>query len=488
MECQICVIEMKGVKRAPLKCMYCDFVSCLECCKKYILEQPVPQCMNAKSVCSREWTRKFLVDNFPHHFLNTQYKKHRENVLLQQERALFVETQPYVINQVETEKVFTEMSKINQQITALNKIYGSHLRTYRNLCQRSIHERQTYTRCCPKDGCKGFLTQQWKCGICETKFCRHCHQETSQRQQTGDDPETDPATDPTTDPAPLETQTPNTQTPNINSSIESKNEFIEQTESTLTDPTTPPQHICNPDDVETAKMLEKNTKPCPNCSMGIFKIDGCNQMFCTNCNTAFDWVTRKIMNGNNIHNPHYFEWLRNRETSEHPTDPPLPEANNACANEGITNETSLSLLRIRKFKPNLTEYQRVEIQEMVSICRKILHIREVVMPMYVYNYIERNRQVRISFMRNKMTEIEFKRQVQQNDKKYSKSQEIYNVYQFLINAASDIILRYLDSLQKNNETSNTMKEIETIVNYANDCFLEISKTYKSKRIVISNGL
>jgi len=486
MECQICVIEMKGVKRAPLKCMYCDFVSCLECCKKYILEQPVPQCMNAKSICSREWTRKFLVDNFPHHFLNTQYKKHRENVLLQQERALFVETQPYVINQVETEKVFTEMSKINQQITALNKIYGSHLRTYRNLCQRSIHERQTYTRCCPKDGCKGFLTQQWKCGICETKYCRHCHQETSQRQQTGDDPATDSATDTTTDPT--------TQISNINSSIESKNEFIDESSinnANTTNITTTPQHICNPDDVETAKMLEKNTKPCPNCSMGIFKIDGCNQMFCTNCNTAFDWVTRKIMNGNNIHNPHYFEWLRNRETSEHATDTPLPGANNnnnACANEGVTNETSLSLLRIRKFKSNLTEFQRVEIQDMVSICRKILHIREVVMPMYVYNYIERNRQVRISFMRNKMTEIEFKKQVQQNDKKYSKSQEIYNVYQFLINAASDIILRYLDSLQKNNETSNTMKEIETIVNYANDCFLEISKTYKSKRIIISNGL
>lgn len=488
MECQICVIEMKGVKRAPLKCMYCDFVSCLECCKKYILEQPTTQCMNAKSVCSREWTRKFLVDNFPHHFLNTQYKKHRENVLLQQERALFVETQPYVINQIETEKVFTEMSKIHHQISALNKIYSSHLTTYRNLCQRSVLDKQPYTRCCPKNGCNGFLIQHWKCGICETKFCKHCHQETNQRQQTPDtNPNTNPDTPPNTNPDtnPLKTPTLNTYPP-----IESKNVFIDTNEDNdgLAPPTTTTtQHTCNPDDVETAKMLEKNTKPCPNCSMGIFKIDGCNQMFCTNCNTAFDWVTRKIMNGNNIHNPHYFEWLRNRETSEH-ADDTAPGVNNTCVNEGVTNETSLSLLRIRKFKPNLTEVQRFEIHEMVTICRKILHIREVVMPMYVYNYMERNRQVRISFMRNKMTEIEFKKQVQQNDKKYSKSQEIYDVYQFLINAASDIVLRYLDSLQKNNETTNTMKEIETIVKYANDCFLEISKTYKSKQIIVSNGL
>jgi hypothetical protein len=513
MECQICVSQMKGVKRTPVKCMYCDFVACLECCKKYILEHSVPQCMNVKSVCSREWTRRFLVENFPHNFLNVQYKNHRENVLLEQERALFVETQPYVTNEIDKEKVFKEMSVVNERIAELNKVYSSLLSKYRGLYRKNIHERQVYTRCCPKNGCRGFLTQQWKCGICETKFCKHCHQELNHLQTTPEesntsihtdteshteshtDTDTEPHTDIYTEPhtntdteSHTDTYThtytePHTQEELKYSEEETKNEFI-YTNSVGT-------HICKEDDVETAKLLEKNTKPCPSCNMGIFKIDGCNQMFCTNCNTAFDWVTRNIMNGN-IHNPHYFEWIRRQEMSESANnDDYLPHTNNNphdCRNGGITNETSLSLLRIRRFGRNLTEAQNDEILEFVRVCRNILHIREVVMPMYIFNYAERNREIRILFMRNKITENEFKKHIQKNDKKYSKSQEIYHVFQFLVNSTSDIVLRYLDSLNRNIVTNNALKEVETIVEYANGCFTEISNVYRSKRITLTNTL
>jgi len=468
---------MKGVKRAPLKCMYCDFVACLECCKKYILENPIPQCMNIKSVCSREWTRKFLVESFPHNFLNIQYKTHRENILLEQERALFVETQPYVINEIEKEKVFDELTKVNSQIVQLNKVYGSLLARHRELYRKVTHERQCYTRCCPKNGCRGFLTQQWKCGICETKFCKSCHQPVDSNTETTVEPTEDSTGEPIED-----------------SLEEPRNEFIyTNEEGTSEEPlaqTAPTssriQHVCNQDDVETAKLLEKNTKPCPSCSMGIFKIDGCNQMFCTNCNTAFHWVTRNIMNVN-IHNPHYFEWIRNQAANEASGNINRP-ANNNCQNDGITNETSMSLLRIIRIERNITEAQKEEILEFVRVCRNILHIREVVMPQYLFNYAERNREIRILFMRNKITESEFKRYIQKNDKKHSKSQEIYHVYQFLVNSSSDIILRYLDSLKRKIVSNSAMKEVEAIVEYANKCFTEISNTYRSKRIFLPNNL
>ena len=66
-------------------------------------------------------------------------------------------------------------------------------------------------------------------------------------------------------------------------------------------------HECDEDMVKTAELLRKDTKSCPNCSEMIHKIEGCNQMFCTNCGTGFDWKTLRIVTGI-IHNPHYFEY------------------------------------------------------------------------------------------------------------------------------------------------------------------------------------
>jgi hypothetical protein len=72
-------------------------------------------------------------------------------------------------------------------------------------------------------------------------------------------------------------------------------------------------HECNADTLKTIQLIKKETKNCPKCKVSIHKIDGCDQMFCTKCKTAFSWRTGQLQTGH-IHNPHYFEWLRQRGT------------------------------------------------------------------------------------------------------------------------------------------------------------------------------
>ena len=105
---------------------------------------------------------------------------------------------------------------------------------------------------CPKNDCRGYITKDYECHICSSKFCPKCLAEIA------------------------------------------KNDF---------------SHKCKEEDIESLKEILESTKPCPKCSARIYKISGCSQMFCTSCHTAFDWNTGNIITGH-FHNPHYTEWVQ----------------------------------------------------------------------------------------------------------------------------------------------------------------------------------
>jgi len=145
-------------------------------------------------------------------------------------------------------------------------------------------ERVQILRGCPAEDCRGFLSVGGICGICDMKICLSCHE-----------------------------------------IIGKKGEAVEQVaelEFQITErqgPGAKRMHRCDPASVETAKLLQKETRPCPKCKALIFKTDGCDQMWCTQCQTPFSWNTGRVEEGR-VHNPHYYEWLRRTQGSL----PPVP--------------------------------------------------------------------------------------------------------------------------------------------------------------------
>jgi hypothetical protein len=69
------------------------------------------------------------------------------------------------------------------------------------------------------------------------------------------------------------------------------------------------KHICNPDDIKSVNEIKKTSKNCPTCLISISKIEGCDQMFCTECHTPFSYNTGKRIEREFFHNPHYTEFL-----------------------------------------------------------------------------------------------------------------------------------------------------------------------------------
>ena len=92
--------------------------------------------------------------------------------------------------------------------------------------------------------------------------------------------------------------------------------------------------LADPDTKATAELLSKDTKPCPKCSIPIHKLEGCDQMWCTQCHTGFSWKRGTIEN--RIHNPHYYEWQRQNNGGQAPRNPGDFECGRDIADRTIT--------------------------------------------------------------------------------------------------------------------------------------------------------
>lgn len=453
-ECQICIEKYNKTVRTRVLCPYCQFESCRACCKKYILNETVVKCMN--NACVREWTREHIHERFPNSFVVKELKELRQHILFEQERALLPATQPIVEAQLRKEKLNDDVEIINKEIAELRakqqELYIQYRAREREQgdTTSTTHKHNVFIRGCPDGECLGFLSSQWKCGICEKWTCPTCQEVKGLCRDV--------------------------------------------------------EHVCNPDSVATASLLSRDTKPCPNCRSGIFKIDGCDQMWCTQCHTAFSWRSGRIENA--VHNPHYFEWLR-RNGGEVPRNP--LDIRNPCGGaHEVTHNTAVDIASIFRRIINgdttyinninmgrnakeiriLIEHVKATNMYIGRVCEKIIHIRQVELPDYRGNHEMNNQFMRVRYMRKKITEEEFKINLQRQYTSTQKKAEMLNILQMVHDTCSDIVLRYRDEIKTRDwkYSINTLSEIDGIISYANDCLGKMSKVYSSKQKYLNNFL
>lgn len=432
--CSICADTLNKSTRQNIPCCYCDFSACRSCWKQYFLNETVTKCMSP--TCAKEWTRKYVAEKMTKIFVGTELKTHREEVLFDKERALLPATQIFVEREIALEALDIvrrdAIENLNNAKREYNRIVDEQYRLRRDLNRVPSREEATrvqFVRACPDGDCRGFLSSQWKCGLCQKWSCPECHEIKG-----------------------LDRDTP---------------------------------HTCDPGNVETAKLLEKDTKSCPTCGMGIFKIEGCDQMWCTQCHTAFSFRTGRIEQ--NIHNPHYYEYLRRNGGGTAPRNPLDIQCGREIDNHLVTN--IIRSLRIYlKCDPNNQAIARIT-KDFDEFGRQMIHIRRVVLPNYRVDPVLNNQGLRILYMRNRLPEDEFKIKVQQADKKYQKTNETYNIFTVLVNATTDILYRFLDEIKEPEEwvyNFDKLKEINNLLEYTDECFRDLSRTYTCTKTNIYN--
>lgn len=417
----------------PTSCAACSAAVCRPCLERYLLsESSKDPCCPA---CDKPWTHTFLATHMTATFRKGAYKHHRETVLHDREKARLPETQADAVRYrnakaacaavaqrvkelqaqmaalpevIEYRRVKWDSMDISELITAeinkrdasrpirveLGKIYERNrpsleltesygaLRAVGGAATANVAEpeRRAFMMRCVQTGCEGFVNTAYKCGLCDAKVCSHCHAV-----------KTDDA------------------------------------------------HTCAPDAVASVAALRKEARPCPKCAAPISKIDGCDQIWCTLCKTAFSWRTGKIETGI-IHNPHYYQWMR--ETGQ--TIPRRDELGGGPCGGLDTVAYALNNLRVNiRANTALDSKQKLELSEKSAILFTSIHYyhhtRAVALRPRIDDGDEKLRQLRVMRLVGELDDAAWKKRLQMLEKADEKERTWRQLYEMYCNCYTDIV-------------------------------------------------
>lgn len=418
-ECVVCRDRFSLRVRKPITCPYCQFCCCMSCFKQYLLSTASdPACMD----CKVQFSYEFLISVLPLTFWHNDYKEFRKELLLAKEESLLPETQGCVVRIKRKDAFYRHVKAVRAEIDRMFQHYNRLLARMNQMTELTHQERRgqveipddhpyflffnddhtpmldgdgvplcmkdgiaddeavrrvrrqsggssTWVHACPVSECRGYLKgDQAACPVCATPVCREC----------------------------LRAIEPRTV-----------------------------EHVCVKEDVETVAMLRQNTKPCPNCSMSIYKISGCDQMWCTQCRTPFSWRTGQKIN-QRIHNPHYYEWMQRHQGEDN-----MPRELMDIPCGGLPSINSL-----RRFPIKYHDWA-------YNLHQTVLHYEHVIVPRHqnTTQFNETCKAMRVSYLLRDMTREEWRDELYREEKAGQKHQQYLQIIQTFIAVSSEWLRR-----------------------------------------------
>jgi len=501
-DCAICCETFTGTRRAKVSCGGCDFAACVQCTQTYILSKEMePHCMG----CKEPFDPNFMIKNFSKTWRLKDLKNHREKILLDREKLrkpeIYTEEMArrtqYEINNLSNcfyqgylgshvahigfrpmpdqygRKIFwrfgvyskTSLGRVLEhwimkwkesydklttdylppdamaayiymgKMIEMDLMEHPELAMYHRwwhqqyIAMRSRYPfeegyRRTrtppkvvYNRPCPLEECNGFVdTSKWVCGTCKKHICKEC--------------------------------------------------FAEKEEG----------HECNKDMVDTVKMIMKESRPCPKCSIYIHKTEGCDQMWCTQCHTTFSYQTGEIHVGR-THNPMYYQWLR--ETRGTVPREPGDDPNQHC----MTDPTRM-LTKLTRINTDHEEEQAIigKVEGVVRLKAEIQRGSMWNMPWYHRENYTNNltgtglRRLTVDSIDGKIRDADWKHRIQMIDKRTVRDQLFRDCMDTFVAVSSEMVEEFWNHWRTRGTVDMTFgNKLDGLMNYVNGQFGVYSK-------------
>jgi hypothetical protein len=235
-------------------------------------------------------------------------------------------------------------------------------------------------------------------------------------------------------------------------------------------------HACDASNVASVRLMKRDTKACPTCAAPIYKIYGCDQMWCTACNTAFDWRSLELIK-RRVHNPHYLEYARLHPEAAQRRD------GNGVAECGVVQcdaDVSVLALGAQRFTDRIVNFRGL-----------VLHVEQVEIPLIARNdnaaeqvndeeeeeedgtmhnghtgdckrdrcrvIFAGNRDLRMRYLLGEIAEDAFRKTLHSRQKLAERDAEIADVLRTLVAVGTDLLATHVRMWLDFNERDDTMQ-------------------------------
>lgn len=442
-ECPVCREAYTADRRRVVRCGHCDTACCSQCLRQYLLTlQSDPQCMTCKAAMNGE----FLAMHLPSTWLRGEYKQHRERVLQERQVALLPQSQDMVTNYREAQRLLSrsetlraEANRVAARAAALNRdadrafVRADAMRRRHYLgppdgadddTASSSADRRQFVRACPVADCRGFLSTAWKCGTCDVRVCKDCGEPKTGGAAGADDGGAAGADG----------------------------------------------HVCDPEVAAGHAAMLRQSKPCPQCGARISKIDGCDQMWCTQCHVAFGWRTGAVITRGAFHNPHYVEWQRRNGGGRNGGAMPREPGDVPCGglptpfqlDRALDRRDTATSSSLRNANRLASHVQDVDVSRMRRL------VGRDVDPMV------QDADLRLSYLLGRIDEQRWRVLLQRREKKRDVTNEVLQVFEMFVATAVDVFRALTSGAQS---PADALAELRRLRDYGNACLDKIDKRF-----------
>jgi hypothetical protein len=179
LECEICREDLTVSKKSSyVSCASCGLGGCLCCQEKYLLScADAYHCMH----CRKGWDVGFIQDHFTPAFYHGPLKESRQNILLDQQKAMLPGSRGDVAREVAKRKrvvdIIAQRDVVKEMKRALLASENVLTRITNSPLEGAIEETNAGESVgsykCPAVDCRGFLVD-WTCFVCACVVCESC--------------------------------------------------------------------------------------------------------------------------------------------------------------------------------------------------------------------------------------------------------------------------------------------------------------------------